>query len=279
MIPEGVFFSKNETLNVLVAALLLACVLFVVSHGAVAQPVKPSPQVEVENDGAIPQSVVDNIMARLLESRSDIEASNLRRSPLEGIYKIDLNGQLAFVSEDGGFLISGEMYQVNPGYLVNLQEEERREQEISFAPQRAKILAAVDKKDLVIYSPDEVKGHIYVFTDIDCGFCRKLHSQLGEMHDKGIEVRYLAFPRAGVNSRSAEKLITTWCSKNPQSLMTRFKRGENVPLAGCDSHPIFDQYMLGQDLGVTGTPAIVLESGQLIPGAVSPERLAREMGI
>jgi len=176
-------------------------------------------------------------------------------------------------------LISGEMYQVNPGYLVNLQEEERREQETAFAPQRAKMLAAVDKKDLVVYSPDEVKGHIYVFTDIDCGFCRRLHSQLDEMLDEGIEVRYLAFPRAGVNSRSAEKLITTWCSKNPQSLMNRFKRGENVPLAGCDRHPIFDQYMLGQDIGVTGTPAIVLESGQLIPGAVSPERLVREMGI
>jgi thiol:disulfide interchange protein DsbC len=250
-----------------------------VSHGVVAQPVKLPSQVETVNQVDVPKNIEANIITRLRESRSDIEVSNVRRSPLEGIYKVDLNGQLAFVSEDGGFLISGEMYKVNPGYLINLQEEERREQEVSFAPQRAKMLAAVDKNDLVIYSPKEIKGHIYVFTDIDCGFCRKLHSQLGEMHKKGIEVRYLAFPRAGVNSRSAEKLITTWCSKNPQSVMTRFKRGEDVPLAGCDSHPIFDQYMLGQDIGVTGTPAIVLESGQLIPGAVSPERLAREMGI
>mgnify|MGYP000857258866 CR=1 FL=1 len=277
MIQKGVFFGGDSRLNIFVLTLLI--MLAGASSVALAQPVKLPSSVEVADRMGIPKDIADNIINRLRESRSDIEVANLRRSPLPGIYKVDLNGQLAFVSEDGGFLISGEMYQVNPGYLVNLQEEERREQETAFAPQRAKMLAAVDKKDLVVYSPDEVKGHIYVFTDIDCGFCRRLHSQLDEMLDEGIEVRYLAFPRAGVNSRSAEKLITTWCSKNPQSLMNRFKRGENVPLAGCDRHPIFDQYMLGQDIGVTGTPAIVLESGQLIPGAVSPERLVREMGI
>ncbi|MFT6101570.1 MAG: thiol:disulfide interchange protein DsbC [Granulosicoccus sp.] len=270
MLSREIFFYKCSILTVLSLLLLTA------SYSLSAQPIKLDSKNTVDN---IPSAVAENIVSRLREARSDIVISNLRRSPLEGIYKVNLNGQLVFISEDGGFLISGEMYQVNPGYLVNLQEEERREQEIAFAPQRAKMLAAVDKNDLIIYSPDEVKGHIYVFTDIDCGYCRKLHAQLTEMLNKGIEVRYLAFPRAGVSSRSAEKLITTWCSGNPQSLMTRFKRGENVKLAVCDSHPVFDQYMLGQDLGVTGTPAIVLESGKLIPGAVSPERLAREMGI
>jgi thiol:disulfide interchange protein DsbC len=270
MPSKEMYFYKHGILAVLSFLLLIG------SYSLSAQPIKLSPQNTVDD---IPAAIADNIISRLREARSDIEISNLRRSPLEGIYKINLNGQLAFVSEDGSFLISGEMYQINTGYLVNLQAEERREQEIAFAPQRAKMLDAVDKNDLVIYSPEEVKGHIYVFTDIDCGYCRKLHSQLDEILNKGIEVRYLAFPRAGVSSRSAEKLITTWCSDNPQSLMTRFKSGEDVKIAVCDSHPIFDQYMLGQDVGVTGTPAIVLESGQLIPGVVSAERLAREMGI
>ncbi|MGS2718762.1 DsbC family protein [Eionea flava] len=267
-------FQSPYVLAVLFTALLLASLM--VSHSVVAQPIK----LPVQNtEEAIPQGIANTIIRRLQEARSDIEISNLRRSPLEGIYKVDLNGQLAFVSEDGGFLISGEMYQINPGYLLNLQEEERREQEVAFAPKRARMLAAIDTKEMIVYSPEEKKGHIYVFTDIDCGFCRRLHSQLDQMLTMGIEVRYLAFPRAGVNSRSAEKLITTWCSDNPQSLMTRFKRGENIALSNCERHPIFDHYMLGQDVGVTGTPAIVLESGQLIPGAVSPERLAREMGI
>ncbi len=96
---------------------------------------------------------------------------------------------------------------------------------------------------------------------------------------KGIEVRYLAFPRAGVSSKSAQKLATVWCSNEKQSLMDRFKRGENVPLQACDHNPVADQYMLGQQVGVNGTPAIVLESGRIIPGAVSPDFLAKEMGI
>lgn len=220
------------------------------------------------------------VFARLRQARPDLSLSNFRTSPLPNIYKVDINGELAFVSGDGGFLIAGEMYQVNPGYLVNLQEQERQEAEKAFGPQRAKLLAAVDKKDMVVYTPKkDMKGHIYVFTDIDCGFCRKLHGQMKAMLDKGIEVRYLAFPRAGVNSNSGKKLATTWCAKDPTDMMTRFKRGENVALAACDNHPIAEQYLLGQSVGVRGTPAIVLESGQMIPGAVSPEMLAKEMGI
>jgi thiol:disulfide interchange protein DsbC len=235
---------------------------------------------EAESEPAVPKAVAEAIYARLRAARPDLRSSNLRLSPMEGVYKIDLNDQLAFVSEDGSFLIAGEMYQVNPGHLVNLQEEERRQQEADFAPERARELAAIDKKDLVIYTPvKETKGHIYVFTDIDCGFCRKLHGQMKDMLDKGIEVRYLAFPRAGINSRSAQKLATAWCADDRQQMLTRFKSGENVALAVCDGNPVADQYMLGQKMGVRGTPAIVLESGQMIPGAVSPERLVSEMGI
>lgn len=272
---------KKDLLSVSGICRLGVLLLMMSSYGLMAQPLKLSsdtpPQVDQQ---AVPEEVAEVIYARLLESRPDLKMTNLRPSPMSGLYKIDLNGQLAFVSEDGQFLIAGEMYQAKPGHLVNLQEEDRRQQEKAFAPKRAELLAAIDKKDLVIYTPKEkVKGHIYVFTDIDCGFCRRLHSQMDEMLDKGIEVRYLAFPRAGINSRSAQKLATAWCADDQQGTMTRFKNGENVDLAVCDGNPVADQYMLGQKIGVRGTPAIVLESGQMIPGAVSPERLEDEMGI
>jgi thiol:disulfide interchange protein DsbC len=254
-------------------------ILVAVSYGAIAQPIK-LPVTETAQDPVLSQALMERIYARLRAARPDLKVANLRPSPMPGLYKIDLNDQLAFISEDGGFLIAGEMYQVNEGHLINLQEEERQQQEASLEPKRAERLAAIDKKDMVIYTPEkEIKGHVYVFTDIDCGFCRKLHGQMDEMLDKGIEVRYLAFPRAGINSRSAQKLATAWCAEDRQKTMTRFKQGENVKLAVCDGNPVADQYMLGQELGVRGTPAIVLESGQMIPGAVSPEMLESEMGI
>jgi thiol:disulfide interchange protein DsbC len=226
------------------------------------------------------EDVQSAIYKRLRSARPELKFTDLVISPMAGVYMVKINGQLAFVSNDGRHMIAGEMYEVQQTGFVNLQEAEREQAEVAYRPQRAKMLQAVDKEDMVVYSPEsEVKGHIYVFTDIDCGFCRKLHSQLPAMLAKGIEVRYLGFPRAGIKSKSAQKLVTTWCSDNPQQTMTAFKRGENLPLASCEGNPIADQYMLGQQLGVTGTPAIVLESGQLIPGAVSPEHLVREMGI
>jgi len=263
----------------LMAVLSLFAYMVLVSNIALAQPLAIKAPLKADSV-IISKEVEQAIYARLRQANPALDLSNLRPSPVAGIYQVDINGEFAFVSADGGFLIAGEMYQVIPGRLVNLQEQERREAEKAFAPERAKLLAAVDKKDFVTYTPEkETKGHIYVFTDIDCGFCRKLHGQMEAMLSKGIEVRYLAFPRAGVNSKSGQKLATTWCSNSPQEVMTRFKRGEQVKLAPCADNPIAEQYQLGQKIGVRGTPAIVLESGMLIPGAVSPEMLEKEMGI
>lgn len=220
------------------------------------------------------------IYKRLKASRPELTFSDLSTSPIDGLYKIKINGQLAFVSRDGGHIIAGEMYQVLEGDLVNLQEQERQAAEIAFAPQRAKMIAAVSKDDMVIFKPEgKVKGYVNIFTDIDCGFCRRLHSQIDEFLAKGIEIRYLAFPRAGITSKSAQKLVTVWCGDERQELMTDFKEGKSVTIKTCDNNPIADQYMLGQQVGVNGTPSIILESGQLIPGAVTADLLAKEMGI
>lgn len=266
----------RNSLNILIA-MMVWLIAATVSAQPLAGPKVASPK---ETNEKISPDIEKQIIERLKKSRPELTFSDLSLSPMAGVYQIKINGQLAFVSKDGGHLIAGEMYAVQEGSLVNLQEQERQEAELAYAPQRAKLISAISKDDMVIYSPKgEVKGYVNVFTDIDCGFCRRLHSQIPAMLAKGIEVRYLAFPRAGVNSKSAQKLATVWCSKDSQALMDRFKQGEDVPLSSCEGNPVADQYMLGQQVGVTGTPAIVLESGRIIPGAVSPEFLAKEMGI
>ncbi|MBX2808695.1 MAG: DsbC family protein [Cellvibrionaceae bacterium] len=243
-------------------------------HKAVQAPATPPA------DAAVPAAVEAQIMATLRSSRKDLSYTNLRPSPVPGIYKIDINKKMAFISATGEYLIAGDMYHIKKGGMVNLQERERKAQEIAFEPERAQQLAALSVDDMVVFTPEQdSKGHVYVFTDIDCGFCRRLHSQIEEFMEKGIEVRYLAFPRAGIQSNSAKKLATVWCSDQSEDLMTRFKQGEDLPLATCDVNPIGEHYMLGQRLGVRGTPAIILSTGKIIPGAVSPEYLAEQMGI
>lgn len=256
---------------------IVACVcaaLVGLAMGVNAQPLADKSEVVVLDD------VKQRVLTRLKSSRPELKLTELKSSPMKGVYEVKVNGQVAFVSEDGGHLIAGEMYEVREGALVNLQEQQRQEQEKAFEPQRAKMLSAVNKEDMVIYSPEkEAKAFVYVFTDIDCGYCRKLHSQLEGFMDKGIEIRYLAFPRAGAMSNSAKKLASVWCSDDALSLMTRYKRGESIPVAACDDAPIGDQLMLGQQVGVRGTPAIVTSTGQLIPGAVSPDYLAQTLGL
>lgn len=260
---------------------IVALLLTVVSAPSVGQPLAAEPQAEpvISVEGISPEQQAQ-IIKRLQQARPQLSFTDLKPSPMPGVYEIKVNGQVAFVSVDGSHLIAGEMYEVQVGSLVNLQEQERQRAEQAFAPERAKVLNDIERGDMVIYTPEKaVKGHIYVFTDIDCGFCRRFHSQLEDMLDKGIEIRYLAFPRAGPYSKSARKLATTWCADNPREIMTRFKNGENMGLSDCMDTPVVDQYMLGQEVGVRGTPAIVLGDGTMIPGAVSADYLVQVMGL
>ena len=232
-------------------------------------------------DKPVSSELANAIFAKLRQARPQLTFSDLKHSPIEGVYEVQLNGRVVFVSADGGHLIAGDMYRVESNNLVNLQEIKRKQAEVALEPERAKQLSSLQADDMVVYSPEgEPKGHVYVFTDIDCGFCRRLHGQMAQMLSLGIEVRYLAFPRAGVHSGSARKLETTWCADDPQQAMNVFKEGGSLPLQSCDKKSVIaQQYSLGQKIGVRGTPAIVLASGKIIPGAVSPDYLAEQMGL
>ena len=115
-----------------------------------------------------------------------------------------------------------------------------------------------------------------MFTDIDCGYCRKLHGEMDKYNAEGITVRYLMFPRAGIDSPSYKKAVTVWCNKDQQDAMTRAKAGENLPNASCDN-PVKEEYELGQLIGVRGTPAIIMEDGAMLPGYVPAARLVKAL--
>lgn len=218
--------------------------------------------------------VVDRIMDNLKQARSDLQYSDVKLSPIPGLYEVRVTGgPTLYVSEDGEFFIAGDLFSIEPGRFVNIQEQAR-------AKERAKLLARVDKKDQIIFSPaGETKTYVNVFTDVDCGFCQKLHQEIDQITAKGIEVRYLAYPRAGVNSPAADKLATAWCAEDPQATLTALKSGEAVAMAVCDDNPVADQYMLGGKVGVNGTPNIVTEDGIVIGGYMTADDMAKKLGI
>jgi len=154
----------------------------------------------------------------------------------------------------------------------NLAEQDRVEK-------RQALMASVDVHDMVVFpAGGERKAIINVFTDVDCGYCRKLHQEVPELNELGVEVRYLAYPRAGIGSRSYEKIVSAWCSDDRKGAITALKAGEEIPDSNC-TNPVASQYELGHEVGVSGTPAIVLEDGRLLPGYMPADQLVQAIGI
>ena len=209
----------------------------------------------------------------LAQAVPQLIVSAISESKMPGVYRVtDQRGQVIFVSADGEYFLTGELYSTAGGQLVNLSEQERQ-------AQRLVELAQLDKADKITFpAKGEEKAHVSVFTDIDCGYCRKLHGEVPRMNELGISVSYLAFPRAGVGSASYDKLVNVWCADDPLDAMTQAKAGKVVPSKRCDN-PVAAEYNLGNRLGVSGTPAIILSDGSLVPGYVPAEQLAQGLGL
>lgn len=192
-----------------------------------------------------------------------LKVNSVADSVIPGVQQVLTNKGLFFSANQGQFLIEGNIYDLANKQLVN-----------------DKILQDVRKagiqsmqNSVIEYKAKDEKHSITVFTDTSCGYCRKLHSEMQTYLDKGITVRYLAFPRGGVSSDTYTELQSIWCAKNPKMAMDKAKAGEKVSIAQC-KNTVVDQYNLGQSFGISGTPAIVLEDGTLIPGYQPAEALA-----
>lgn len=210
----------------------------------------------------------DRLVERLKTLRPDIPIENVAQTPIPGIFALELAGGTVFYgTADGRYLFAGDLYELGESDLVNLAEAGRAER-------RRVLMADVAQKDMVIFSPKgPTRSVVNVFTDVDCGYCQKLHQEVPELNDLGVEVRYLAYPRAGIGSASYQKIVSAWCAADPNTALTRLKARQSIPEATCPN-PVADQYELGREMGISGTPAIVLEDGTLLPGYMPAGRLA-----
>jgi thiol:disulfide interchange protein DsbC len=226
-------------------------------------------------DEAVPVAVETAIRTRFKQSRPSLVISSIKPSDMNGLYEVAIvNGPRLYSTEDGQYFILGDMYEVAPGGFVNIAEKERE-------GGRAELMASVDLDDMIIFSPKDqpVKASIMVFTDVDCFYCQKLHKEVPDLNRLGIEVRYLAYPRAGLESASYDKIASAWCSVDRQATLTRLKNRENIPLNVCPSNPVASQFELGKQIGVSGTPALVTTEGRLLPGYMPALQLATTLGV
>jgi thiol:disulfide interchange protein DsbC len=209
-------------------------------------------------------SAVEERIRALAPGATDIAISE---TPIEGVLMVQVSGDIVYATADGKYLIQGR--------VIDLETREDLT-EGAKSDIRKQFMAEMDTERQITFSPEDPTYELTVFTDIDCGYCRKLHAQVDEYNEAGIAIHYMAFPRAGIGSRSYEKAVSVWCADDPQEAMTQAKAGEDLEPVQCDN-PIAEQYQLGQAMGVSGTPALLTPDGQLIPGYVPPDQLRQRL--
>ena len=224
-----------------------------------------SASVEDQPGNQIPLSEIEENLNKILPE--SIEIISIQETDIEGYLEINLEGtEPLFVSEDGKYLISGDIFEISDQGLINRSEVRRN----YF---RKTTVKELNKSEFITFQPKQVEHTIFVFTDVDCGYCRQFHRQIKDYLELGIQVNYLAFPREGVNSESYTKIASAWCSSEPEKAITELKLGYEIEENVCVNNPVEKHFNLGNSLGVSGTPSIITSEGRLIPGYVPPKDL------
>jgi thiol:disulfide interchange protein DsbC len=200
----------------------------------------------------------------------EIKPEHIQPSPIDGWYTVRKGAVVAYVSADGRYLLQGDLIDLET--QVNLSESERNSA-------RIEMMAAISDDEMITFTPDEVKYSVSIFTDIDCAYCRRLHSQIDEYLAQGIEINYLLYPRSGPTSASWVKAEQVWCADDRNEALTLAKVDKNFDSHSCDSSMISKHYSLGKEVGLTGTPAIVMSDGTLMPGYLPPLALAERLAV
>lgn len=231
-------------------------------------------RVSQSEDNATSPIESNNILKNLLTARPDLEFSIVGISVVSGVYEVQVkNGPLLYVHESGEYLFQGDLLQVTANEIISTMELRQTEK-------RRQLFSERSVEDMIIFKPEgESKAIMNVFTDVDCGYCRKFHREVPQLNAMGIEVRYLAFPRAGIPSASYNKIAKAWCAEDKQDILTKVKNGQNVDIEVCNNNPVAEHYAFGNSIGINGTPAIILMDGTLIPGYQPAENFAQLMGV
>ncbi len=213
---------------------------------------------------------LERVRTKVSSMFDEIKAEHIQPSPIDGWYTVRKGAIVAYISADGRYLLQGDLIDLDR--QVNLSEAERNKA-------RVELVAGIPAGQKITFTPDEVKYSITVFTDIDCSYCRKLHSQIDDYLAQGIEINYLLYPRNGPTSQSWVKAENVWCADDRNEALTLAKVDQSFETHSCDSSMVGKHYAMGRDIGLTGTPAIVLSDGTLVSGYLPPEPLAERLAV
>lgn len=213
---------------------------------------------------------IEAIQQAIQKSVGSVEVKSVAETPIEGLYEVHTLGNVNYMSADGRYIVTGDLYDQQTN--TNITEQ------IKGTLRKARMDNYDDDKMLVYKAVGEEKYVLTVFTDTSCGYCRKLHDDMDTLNKAGITVRYLLYPRMGLQAASASVMESVWCADDPLAAMDKAKSGRTVATATCDN-PIEEHLALGREFGLRGTPMLVAQDGVVIPGYMPPDTLKTRLGI
>ena len=208
---------------------------------------------------ADPDPKLEAVRAKVAAMFDFIEPEHVNPSPVPGWYLVQKGSIVAYISDDGRYLLQGDLIDLDK--QVNLTEQSRSDA-------RRELMATVKDDDVILFTPENPEYTVTVFTDVDCTYCRKLHSEINQYMEQGIAIRYLLYPRNGPASRAWTRSEEVWCARDRNNALTMAKLDREFETNKCDTSMLSRHYLIGQDVGLSGTPAIVLDNGTLIAGYV-----------
>ena len=220
------------------------------------------------------QSLRDKLSAAIeTASQNQLQIVGITETPLSNIYRVELStGEMLYADAAGDYLFAGDMYKTSAAGLMNLSAGTRSERTVE-------LIAAVPEDEMIIFTPETATlATITVFTDVDCTYCRKLHGDIEALLARGVQIRYMAYPRGGANADSYDKMISVWCSDDRHKSLAQAKNGQNLPKRVCEN-PVLKHHAMGNQLGITGTPALVMPDGTLVPGYMDVDRLTAMLNL
>ena len=256
---------KPYLLAVLGAFSLTACAQTDSPQAAAAKaPVPPAAQAAVASAPKVePGSADARALDAIRKLNTQIRVDRIGVAPIPGFREAIVGGQTLYVSDDGRYMLQGSLYDL---------DARRDMSEASLAKLRRELLKTIRVEDRIVFAPANPKYTVSVFTDVECGFCRKLHSQIADYNREGIAVQYLAFPRMGLGSADFQKMVNVWCAADRKQALTDAKNGRDVPTRNC-KNPVTMEYDVGQRIGLAGTPLIIAPDGTAMPGYMPPREL------
>ncbi len=255
----GAIIIENRELNMVKNTVRVVGIILVwLLSSALLHAVEVAPVVKEKIRAVLPKPL----------DTADLANMTIHDSPIQGLYEVTVPPHVMYISKDYKYVVYADVTQVDGN--VNLTEMRRN-------AARKQVLDSMGEKSMIVYTPKkETRFSVTVMTDLDCGFCQKLHTEISKYNDLGIEIRYVAFPRTGILTPSYYKAVNVWCAKDRKKAYDEVSAGKTIAEGKCDN-PVADQFNFGQQIGVQGTPTLILEDGSVLVGYYPPDKLLEKL--